>query len=212
LTAEALTALDFLPRAAFLGGVISAAVGADDARAVLASEVEEAAITLLPDDLMLGSETTPWGARVVVQPDGIVMSPRCFVLLEAKRIRRSSFQPEQLAREYLAVLQHSGERSPLLLLLLGSPPPVAVQDLGSLSVTDAVDAGLPAVLSRMREDSSSRSQLLDRLPEVVAWTTWHDLSNVLEERLAGFQSSDPSMQACVTRLVQSALSAVERHA
>ena len=212
LTAEALTALDFLPRAAFLGGVVSAAVGADEARGVLASQVEEASVTLLPDDLLLGSKNTPHDDRVVVQPDGILTSPQCYVLIEARRIRRSSFQPEQLAREYAAVLQHSGERSPLLLLLLGSPPPVAVKGLGRLSLIDAVDAGLPAVLNRMGQDSPPlRSQLLNRLPEVVAWITWDDLCNVLEDRLASFDSPDPSVQACVTRLVQSALSAVARH-
>jgi hypothetical protein len=100
LTAEALTALDFLPRAAFLGGVVSAAVGADEARGVLASQVEEASVTLLPDDLLLGSKNTPHDDRVVVQPDGILTSPQCYVLIEARRIRRSSFQPEQRAREY----------------------------------------------------------------------------------------------------------------
>jgi hypothetical protein len=110
------------------------------------------------------------------------------------------------------VLLHSGERSPLLLLLLGSPPPVAVKGLGRLSLIDAVDAGLPAVLNRMGQDSPPlRSQLLNRLPEVVAWITWDDLCNVLEDRLASFDSPDPSVQACVTRLVQSALSAVARH-
>jgi hypothetical protein len=42
LTAEVMTALDFLPRASFLGAVLDNAQGADAARAVLASEIEEA--------------------------------------------------------------------------------------------------------------------------------------------------------------------------
>jgi hypothetical protein len=48
LTAEALQALDFLPRGAFLGAVLDVAHGADTARAKLISEIEEAKFTLLP--------------------------------------------------------------------------------------------------------------------------------------------------------------------
>src|ERR1039458_9629619 len=41
-----------------------------------------------------------------------------YVLVEAKRIRSASFQPEQLAREYLAVLREAKARAPVLLLIL----------------------------------------------------------------------------------------------
>lgn len=45
LTAEVLTALDFLPRRGFLGAVLVAAHGADTAPAALITEIEQADIT-----------------------------------------------------------------------------------------------------------------------------------------------------------------------
>lgn len=128
LTAEVLTVLDYLPRTAFLGAVIAGATGAVEARRRVVDEIEKAELTLLPDELMI---TRHDAGAVVVQPDGVLVSPSCYVLIEAKRIRRSAFQAEQLAREYAAVLQEAHGRTPLLLLLLGAPPPVSVAGEGS---------------------------------------------------------------------------------
>jgi len=128
LTAEVLQALDFLPRAAFLGGVLEQAHGADEARKTLAEEIEQAEVTVLPGDTALNPAGHGKRAKVVVQPDATITSPSVYALVEAKRIRRSSFQPEQPAREFVAATveaQASGRR-PLLLLILGTPPPVTV--------------------------------------------------------------------------------------
>ena len=101
LTAEALQALDFLPRASFLGAVLGAAHGADLARAKLISEIEEATFTLLPGNRALIPSGDRHQTQMPVQPDGIMESLNTYTILEAKRIRSSSFQPEQLAREYV---------------------------------------------------------------------------------------------------------------
>lgn len=37
------------------------------------------------------------------QPDASFATPGCYGMIEAKRIQRSSFRPQQLAHEYLAV-------------------------------------------------------------------------------------------------------------
>ncbi len=111
LTAEALQGLDFLPRAWFLGAVIAAAQGAPAARARFVDQVDEAAFTLLPGDMHLqasaGADTPP----VCVQPDGLIVSPDCYCVLEAKRLRRGSFQTEQLAREFLLAREQSAGRT-----------------------------------------------------------------------------------------------------
>ena len=203
LTAEVLTVLDYLPRTAFLGAVIAGATGAAEARLRVVEEIERAELTLLPDDLLL---SRPEGGTVVVQPDGVLVSPSCYVLIEAKRIRRSSFQAEQLAREYGAVLQEARGRTPLLLLVLGAPPPVSVTGEGRLSVEEAVSRQLgkfaqPAELPR----------LLDELGSVVAWTTWDQLRQVVESQAAAFHCDDESVTGSVARLSGAVTDAVRRH-
>lgn len=120
LTAEALQALDFLPRMAFLGAVLDVAHGADTARNKLISEIEEATFTLLPGNQPLIPSGDRHQTQLPVQPDGIIESPNTYTILEAKRIRSSSFQPEQLAREYVLALRDAGPRTPILLLVLGT--------------------------------------------------------------------------------------------
>ena len=116
LTVEAFAPLDYLPRTRFLGQVIRSAHGADEARRRVAEEIERAEMSLLPGDVFLGQ------TRVHVQPDATILTPFTYVLVEAKRIRSSSFQVDQLAREFVAVLQEAEDRTPLLLLVLGAPP------------------------------------------------------------------------------------------
>ena len=70
LTAEVLWSLSCLPRAAFLAEVLRHAHGADAVRMQAAAEVEEAEVTLLPEQIELGPD------RLVVQPDATVISGR----------------------------------------------------------------------------------------------------------------------------------------
>lgn len=120
LTAEVFYPLDFLPRAAFLGQIVASAHGADAARRSLIAEVEDAMVSVLPGDITLA------GSTIRVQPDVLLTSASTYTLVEAKRIRPSSFQTDQLARELIATVQQAGEGVPLLLVILGSPPPVRV--------------------------------------------------------------------------------------
>ncbi len=106
LTAEVLSPLGYLPRDQFLGEVLRSAHGATETCAGAASEIEEAQLTLLPEESLLP------GSAVVVQPDATMAMPGHFVLVEAKRIRTASFQPEQLAREYITLLDKAADRVP----------------------------------------------------------------------------------------------------
>jgi hypothetical protein len=99
LSAEVLQALDFLPRAAFLGSVVEALHdGAATARQMLKDEAEKAEFLVLPGEMYLQAEDIP---KVEIQPDAIITTPNVYCLVEAKRIRSSSFQPRQLAREFV---------------------------------------------------------------------------------------------------------------
>ncbi|CAN5706140.1 hypothetical protein BH24ACI5_BH24ACI5_25970 [soil metagenome] len=72
-------------------------IGAPEAVETLASEIENANITLLPGGLFLSNKPNPIFS---VQPDAIIESPTVHCLVEAKRIRPGAkFQREQLARD-----------------------------------------------------------------------------------------------------------------
>ena len=210
LTAEALTALDFLPRTDFLGAVLQAAHGAAAARSRAVAEIEDAEITLFPDQLVL-RPNAPTNQTLVVQPDGSVVSPGSYVMIEAKRIRPSTFQPEQLAREYVALMRETQGRTPLLLLILGSEPPVAVRGHGRLGITEAISLHLASVLERTEDHDLDESSLRESVPEVLAWITWQKLGRVVTDQRATFCSDSPSVNATVSRLADSLTNSISRH-
>jgi len=142
LVTEVFSALDLLPRRAFLGEILAAAHGADVARAATIESIEDAVVDLLPGgpDLALGGPN--------IQPDAYLHLPDATVLVEAKRIRSGAFQPEQLAREFLTLMRDHQTTYRLLLLVLPKPPPVPVSGLGQLEVVEAITSQLPAVYAR----------------------------------------------------------------
>lgn len=211
LTAEALQALDFLPRGAFLGAVLDVAHGADTARAKLISEIEEAKFTLLPGNQVLIPSGDRHQTQLPVQPDGIIESLNTFTILEAKRIRSSSFQPEQLAREYVLALRDAGARTPILLLILGAAPPVRVTKHGKLSLQDAVLLHLDAVLAKAEDHSITPEHARGMVEDVVCWITWHEISSVVQAQCDAFHTADLSIKACVDRLASSVTGAIEWH-
>ncbi len=211
LTAEVATALDFLPRACFLGAVLDNAHGADAARAVLSREIEDAELEFLPAEVVLNPAGQSRGEKLIVQPDASITAPACYAMIEAKRIQRSSFQPQQLAREYVAVTQEAGRRTALLLLLLGSPPPVPVAGTGRLSIQDAISRHLPAVYGVVDHHPRPLDELKDRITEICAWTTWSDLAATVTHQRSRLTITDASIGASIDRLVAAITRSVERH-
>ncbi|MFC9771092.1 MULTISPECIES: hypothetical protein [unclassified Pseudarthrobacter] len=210
LSAEVLMALDFLPRDRFLGAAIRAAKGADHARNVLAKEIEEAELRFLPGDMALAPNRSGTD-QLVVQPDALVTSPGSFVLVEAKRVRSSSFQPQQLAKEYVATMAHAATRTPLI-LLLGAAPPVLVRGRGRMTLEDAISAELESVLLRANNEQLALEGLVERIHDVFCWITWTELSAVIGNQAADFSTTDPSVNASVQRLAKSLRSSIAWHA
>jgi hypothetical protein len=210
LTAEVLTALDHLPRSRFLGAVLTAAHGDEDATTQAARDAEAFTVDFLPE-VVLNPAGVGKAAQVVVQPDALLSGPGSLVLLEAKRLRASSFQPEQLAREYLTVTALADGRAPLLLLLLGTPPPIRVAGHGCLSVTDAIGLHLDAVHARLDRHPWSLARLREQLDRSWAWTTWTQLAEVLHTQNPPGTYADPSVAAAVTRMVTAVEEATHWH-
>ena len=105
LTAEVLLHLSFLPRTRFLAEVLLAAHGAKDALRGIAVQIEDCELSVLPQELKLQP------AEIVVQPDALLETVGGYVLVEAKRIKKASFQREQLVREYLVALREAKARN-----------------------------------------------------------------------------------------------------
>jgi len=212
LTAEALQGLDFLPRTTFLGAVLAAAHGAPAALRRLVSEVEEAKVTLLPGNQYLIPSGTRHQTRLPVQPDGLIETPNCFVVVEAKGLGRSSFQPEQLSREYVLTLRDAGARAPIFLLVLPTEPPVKIKDHGKLVPEDAIELYLEPVLARAEQHSISPAQARKLIPEVVCWTTWSDIARIVEQQRTTTMPTDKTVSACIDRLAFSVTRAIAWHA
>lgn len=209
LTAEVLVGLDFLPRTHFLGAVIQAAQGADDARKKLSSEAEELQMHFLPGDYSPGSGHK---AKLVVQPDAIFETPSTYTLVEAKRIRYGSFQPEQLAREYVTLMSKAGTATPIL-FLLGVTPPVRVKGNGQLGIAEAVGRFLSPVLERVGGQTlPSESELMERIPEVFCWLSWPELDRCIREAANTYVGGHHSGDASVRRIASFIQNAVAWHA
>ncbi len=211
LTAEVFQALDFLPRQAFLGAVVAASSGAAKAREVLRQEIEQAKFTFLPGNFYLIPSSRQHQTGMAVQPDGLIESPSCFGLLEAKRIRPSSFLPKQLAREFVLVMREARSRQPLLWLVLNSAPPVPVQGHGLLEITDAIELHLETVLNCAENHNLEKSMLLKQVNEVICWTTWETIAKVVLEQNNSIAIPDPSVAACVHRLTDIVIRSVKWH-
>jgi hypothetical protein len=209
LTAEFLLGMDFLPRNVFLGGLLRAAHGADQARFALAAEAEETSLQFLPGDLRV-APARPDQRHFIVQPDAVLTSTSTVAVLEAKRIRPSSFQPEQLARLYVALKANAGERTPLL-LLLGAEPPVHLRGLGRMSIHNAIAVHIDSVLERGGYLPGMHDELMHGIDDVVCWINWHDAAATIRREAESYSTADTSATAAVRRLAEATLSAIERH-
>ncbi|WP_300082392.1 hypothetical protein [Propioniciclava sp.] len=205
LSAQVLQALDFLPRATCLRPVLEQATGASAARDHVAAEAERLRLAFLPGQISL-----PGG--VGVQPDALLVGPSTYVLIEAKGPGRSSFNPEQLSREYTAVLQEAQGRTPLLLLILGEEPPVKVKRrFGRYAVVDALEWELRQLPDGVVGGTARREQLIVGVPGVLAWTTWQQIADVVAGVLDAYTVDDQSAQAAIRRLAQGVIDAIRWH-
>lgn len=205
LTAEVFMPLDYLPRDAFFGEVFRRAHGADRARALVAAEIEDGRFTLLPEEVLLGPNA------IKVQPDGYLETTSTLVLIEAKRIRRSAFQTKQLARELLALHQQSADRTPLMLLVLGAPPPVQVKSLGRIDPAQAIALTIDEAMEEAGVVQLGASELLNGLDDTLAWITWSEIRDLVEEQAAGPTDLSHGLDGTIRRLANAITAAVDRH-
>lgn len=200
LTAEVWQALNFLPRDAFLGRVLSGAHGADTARSHVARDVENLQVDVLPGDLALPH------LPVRAQPDALLRADRSLVFVEAKRIKTSAFQAEQLVRELLLTGHHAAGRTPLLLLVLGAPPPIPVRGHGRLDIADAVALGADLISERLGQDIAIGDPMA-----TIAHITWNEIAGIIKRGAEAYVSADDSALRAIRRIAAAAVDAVSAH-
>jgi hypothetical protein len=200
LTTEVFQALDFLPREAFLGAVLRAAAGANAVRAHAAAEVERAVVDVLPGDLVKP------GLSLRVQPDAVISSPSPYGFVEAKRIRTSLFSLEQVARELLVSAYQGAGRQPLLLLVLGMPPPLRVKGHGPVAVADALRLGMDSISARLERDLPGLNAASS-----IAYVTWAEIAAQVERAATAYRATDDGAGQTVLRLAASLTQAVRVH-
>jgi len=206
LTAEVLGPLSYLTRSVSLAAVFRAAHGADETRERVAAEAEQARIILLPEE----STLAPGGT--VVQPDGLLVTPSCHVLLESKGMGRSTFQPEQLSREFACVTRDAGVARALLLLITPAAPPVPVRGHGLLPIEAAIRLYLEPVLARTRGLDIPLDDLIARVPDTVAWITWNEVQAAVAGAPIDLTALPASIAGTVQRLRDDLVGAIDWHA
>ncbi len=206
LTVEVFSALNFLPRAAFLGSAIRHSGGGNNAvTAAIADTVEEATVSILPGDIQprhVDGTDTPWR----VQPDVLMETDTTCCLVEAKRIRRSQFQEHQLLRTLYALHAQAAARTPLLLLVTGEPPPYKVKNLGIASIEESLEHSLMSV-----PDEQERALMRSLAIRNTAWTTWARISHIAEAGAANMELTSDGVASAIGRLADSIGDAVARH-
>lgn len=213
LTADVFSALDSLPRVPFLANVLSAATWADRGRRDgLLAEIGSAEFTIFPQARALRPTAKTHQARVEVQPDGIIMTSNHAIVVEAKRIKTSSFQPEQLARNVLVALRDSEHRTPTLLLVLGKEPPVLIRRNGRKPIEEAVELNLEQVYAKTEGINITLRQVRSLVPSLIAWITWRQIVHSIEHTADSFQCPDRWVAESVHRIARTLVCAVEWHA
>jgi hypothetical protein len=212
LTMQVLQALDLLPRTAFLGSILSSTTrGAKEAVELLARESEDAALTFLPHRLGLGPNLDTGYPEHSVQPDGVIVTPSVYCVVEAKRVLSGSFQEPQLAKELVVAWQGATKRAarPLLLLFLPYPPPVPVRHHKRLPIPEAIELALGAELAKAEGVLPSAGAMLAELDSTVSYATWLDIRAATSDVVAQFRCDDESVSTAVARTADTLIAAID---
>lgn len=149
--------------------------------------------------------------KIDVQPDVWVTSPSVQLLVEAKGYRKgATFAIEQLPRELLCLQAHCGNRTPLLLLVLTTPPPIRLAGSGR----HEVDAGVAWVLSpcvRAGMTAEDYEAFLASIPFCVAWITWPEIYTVVMRRKSALADLPSSIAASLHRTADGVTKAIKWH-
>ena len=212
LTSEVFQILYFLPRTHFLGEIVKN-LHTKNALAIdkLVNEIEQSEFDLFPGNYYLIEEPLSHQKGMAVQPDSLLISDSVYTLIEVKRIRRSSFQKEQLAREFYLVCREAKNKMPLLLLIIPKEPPVSIAGGGKKNIVEHIKETLKKVYLQADSSVLSLEELTSLVENHVAWITWEEIYNLVKKQVLNYDSNNHSEKNSVERLCNALLEAIERH-
>jgi hypothetical protein len=108
-------------------------------------------------------------------------------------------------------MQEAGERVPLLFVILGSPPPVAVDRFPQRVLLQEAITQRLEYLATSWEAPSNPEDLANRISETLAWTTWADIRHVLAANRHRASEAPEALAATITRLCDAATTAIDWH-
>lgn len=200
LTAETILALDLLPRSWFLGEIFKNLNGtAQEAKEKLVAEVEDLNITFLSDHIYLNRNASH-ERGIAVDADVILASDKVYAFIEAKRIRESRFQFEQLAREYLVLTRDTLDRIPVLILFLGRNPPIKVDKLGYVEPREAILKTINDVYKKVDKHPITLDELKQNIDSILLWISWEEIASIIEKQISDFECSNQSVYLSIQRM------------
>lgn len=212
LTTEVLQILYFLPRTHFLGEIVhNLHTNNKMVKEKLYQEIEESEFNLFPGNYYLLNEPITHQMGIAVQPDALLITKSVYALIEVKRIKRSSFQKEQLSKEFYLCTREAKEKTPILVLLTSNEPPFAVQGEGRVDPNNYIKETLPNVYKRTDSYHLSLNEIVDLVDNHTAWITWFELKQIIKQQMNTYETDSKSERLSIERLCNELVAAIDRH-
>lgn len=213
LTTEVLLGLEFLPRRPFIKYFSDRITSSSSSDRFLSDE-ELDTFHFLSAPVgrhALRPNAPTHQAAIDVQIDAMAETDYSRIFIEAKRIRSSSFQEEQLARTFIVALREAQQRRPRMLLILGEPPPVKVKNLGRVEITDGIRMCLASVYKKTECIEFTLPEAEQRLEDCVGWITWHSIAEAVESAMREYDNHDKQTYASIQRIASFISESVRWH-
>lgn len=125
--------------------------------------------------------------------------------------RGAGFNVGQRPRELLCLQAHSGDRTPLLLLILAAPPPIKIARSGPNEVDAGVAAGLESLCGRVGMTAEDYEGLLASIPSCAAWITWSEIHTIVIRQKSALSGLPFSIAASPHRIAVGVAQAIKWH-
>lgn len=212
LSAEVFQILDFLPRKQFLHKILENIKMISGYNfSISEDEAEEMNLDILPGNFYLKKNFKAHRDGMSVQPDGFIESNKTLIMLEAKRIKSSSFQQKQLAKEFYLLTREAKKKRPFLLLITSSDPPFLVKGIGKKSPEKDILDEMESVFLKANNHSLSLLDIKDLVMNSVGWITWFDILEICQNQLENIGIKDSSYKNSIKRMVYELQKVIERH-